>query len=315
MLFLLLLPLLNRIFDTIMKKISYKPILLGVLCISVLASCGSDDDVEDNSIDKEVFDPSSSLNTIFDGKIFSIPSPVQTAYLIKRLDLSFDESILNDDANVSEYVSEYQQALNLGVYGTDLGYSTLYDQKNTSLKYLSSVEKLTSQLGLDAAFDSSFISRFERNSGNEDSMIMLMSDAFKKSDNFLKNANRKTASALILTGGWIESIYIACQLNDKKDSPEIKRRIGEQKQSLSSIIELLQTYNKDGINDNLIAELIGLKISFDKIILNYEYAAPETDEENKLTTFNHSLEVEFTEEVMSEITEKLNNIRNSIIKA
>ena len=37
--------------------------------------------------------------------------------------------------------------------------------------------------------------------------------------------------------------------------------------------------------------------------------------ENKLTTFNHSLEVEFTEEVMSEITEKLNNIRNSIIKA
>ena len=117
-----------------MKKISFKPILLGVICASVIASCNSDDVVEDNTIDKEVFDPSSSLNTIFDGKIFSIPSPVQTAYLIKRLNLPFDESILNDDSNVSAYVSEYQQALNLGVYGTDLGYSSIYDQKNTSLK-------------------------------------------------------------------------------------------------------------------------------------------------------------------------------------
>ena len=297
-----------------MKKITGKSILLGLLCTSVLLSCGSDETEQDN-IDQEVFDPNSSLNTIFDGKIFSIPSPVQTAYLIKQLDLSFDEALLNDDAAVNEYVTEYQQALNLGIYGTDLGYSALYSQKNTSLKYLNSVEKLTSQLGLDAAFDTSFISRFEGNSTDEDSMIILMSDAFKKADNFLKNANRKSTSALILAGGWIESVYIACELNSKKESKDIKRRIGEQKQSLSSIVDLLKEYNKGGSNDDLIAGLEELKDSFEKVSFNYEYAAPENDKENKMTIFHHTLEVEFEDEVMKEITDKLREIRTNIIKA
>jgi hypothetical protein len=203
----------------------------------------------------------------------------------------------------------------LGVYGTDLGYCALYNQKNSSLKYLNSVEKLTKQLGLDAAFDTSFIQRFEGNSNDEDSMIILMSDAFKKADNFLKNANRKSTSALILTGGWIESIYISLELNAKKESTEIKKRIGEQKQSLNSIIDLLKEYNRGGSNDELIKSLEELKVSFDKIEFNYEYAAPETDKENKITTFHHTLEVEFDDSVLDEITSKLREIRQSIIKA
>ena len=288
--------------------------LIGIFSISLLSSCNSGG-AEENKIDEEVFDPNSSLNTMFDGKIFSIPSPVQTAFLIKQLNLSFDETILNDDAKVGEYITEYNQALNLGIYGTDLGYCALYNQKKASLKYLSTVEKLTTQLGLDAAFDTSFISRFEKNSDNEDSTILLMADAFKESDNFLKNANRKSTSALILTGGWIESIYIACELHTKKASPEIKTRIGEQKQSLSSIIDLLNTYNKSGSNDKLIAQLEDLRLSFDKIDFQYEYAAPETDKDSKLTVFNHTLVVSFEETVMKEIKTKLTAIRVSITKA
>ena len=100
-----------------------KHYLLILPLLALLASCGGDEQ-EQNTIDKEVFDPISTLNTVFDGKIFSIPSPVQTAYLIKQFDLSFDASLLNDDKNATSYVSEYQQALHLGLYGTDLGYST-----------------------------------------------------------------------------------------------------------------------------------------------------------------------------------------------
>lgn len=297
-----------------MKKITLKPLFFALLCTTIIAACESGNS-DENKIDEEVFDPNSSLNAIFDGKIFSIPSPVQTAYLIKKLNLNFDKSLLNSDASVSQYVTEHQQALNLGIYGTDLGYSALYNQKNTSLKYLNAVEKLTAQLGLDAAFDTSFITRFEANSNNEDSTIILMSNAFKKADNFLKNANRKSTSALILTGGWIESIYIACELNAKKESEDIKRRIGEQKQSLGSIIELLKEYNKGGANDVLIKGLEELAVYFEDIVFTYEYAAPETDEKNKMTTFHHSLDVEFSDEVMKKITEKLREIRSNIIKA
>lgn len=285
-----------------------------LLCGAILASCSGDPENQDN-IDEEVLDPNSSLNTVFDGKIFSIPSPVQTAYLIKSLDLPFDGTLLNDDELVGNYVTDHKQALNLGIYGTDLGYSTLYDQKSTTMRYLRCVEKLTADLGLDAAFDTSFLKRFEENNGNEDSMILLMSDAFRKADNFLKHANRKSTAALILTGGWIESIYFACQLNGKKSSPDIQRRIGEQKQTLNSIIDLLTEYNKGGSNDGLIAELNDLRTSFDKIEMNYEYAAPETDKDKHMTTFHHSLDIAIDDVILGEIKTKIEAIRSNIIKA
>lgn len=285
-----------------------------LLCGAILASCAGDPENQD-TIDEDVLDPNSSLNTVFDGKIFSIPSPVQTAYLIKSLNLPFDASLLNDDQLVSSYVTDHKQALNLGIYGTDLGYSTLYDQKSTTMRYLRCVEKLTSDLGLDAAFDTSFLKRFEQNNGNEDSMILLMSDAFRKADNFLKHANRKSTAALILTGGWIESIYFACKLNAKKASPDIQRRIGEQKQSLNSIIDILNEYNKGGSNDGLIAELQDLKVTFDKIEMVYEYAAPETDKDKHLTTFHHSLEIKIDAVILEEIQQKIEAIRTNIIKA
>lgn len=285
-----------------------------LMCGALVTACTGDPENQDK-IDQDALDPNSSLNTVFDGKIFSIPSPVQTAYLIKSLDLPFDGTLLSDDKTVGNYVTDHKQALNLGIYGTDLGYAALYDQKSTTMRYLRSVEKLTSELGLEAAFDTSFLKRFEENNGNEDSMITLMSDAFRKADNFLKHANRKSTAALILTGGWIESIYFACQLNEKKDSPDIQRRIGEQKQSLSSIIDILTEYNKGGSNDGLIAELKDLQASFDKIELIYEYAAPETDKDKHLTTFHHTLEIKMEAGALKEIKTKIEAIRANIIKA
>lgn len=297
-----------------MKKTFLKPLVFCVAGAVIFSSCGEEAKPEEK-VEDEVFDEDSPFHAVFDDKIFSIPSPIQTGYLIKKLNLTFDQSLLSDRNSVDNYVTEHKQALMLGVYGTDLGYVSLYGQKNISLNYLNTIEKVTQSLGLDVAFDSKFVTEFEKNTGNEDEMIQLMSQAFKKADNFLKNANRKAVSAKILTGGWIESMYIACQLNAKKSSEEIKRRIGEQKQSLLSIIELLGEYNQDGSNDELITELNDLKEMFDKIVLEYEYAAPDTDESKRLTTFNNTYKVEFGQPLMEEITEKISSIRNSIIKA
>lgn len=297
-----------------MKKIVSTPLIFSLIGLAIFTSCGEPSKPKEK-LEEEVFDKDSPFHAVFDDKIFSIPSPVQTGYLIKKLNLSFDNSLLNATDNVKQYVTEHKQALNLGIYGTDLGYSALYNQKNTSMNYLNTIEKLTEQLGLDAAFDTNFISKFEENNGNEDEMVRLMSQAFKKADNFLKSANRKAVSAKILTGGWVESMYFACELNGKKSSDEIKRRIGEQKQSLESILELLTEYNEDESNNELIAQLTDLKASFDKIALSYEYEAPDTDAKNHFTTFNHSFEVEFDQSVVTEITKKIKDIRNSIIKA
>lgn len=287
-------------------------ITLGVIA-AILFSCNGNSEKETKTVETDFIDPTSSLNTNFDGKIFSIPSPVQTALLIKQSSQTFSADMLNPINKVDSYNTEYSRALNLGIYGTDLGYASLYDEKSISMNYLANVEKLTTALGLEGAFDERFMKRYENNLANQDSMMIVVSDAFKQADLFLKNSNRKSTSALILTGGWIESMHFACTLNSQKKNEQIINRIGEQKQTLVTIIEILQEYNKMNSNDELIAQMSDLLTSFDKVEMIYEFIEPETNVAKKQTTLNHNITINISEETLSEIKEKISTIRKSII--
>lgn len=290
--------------------------LLGLALLTgiLLISCSEDPEGDSNIVDQEVRDLDGSLNSVFDGKIFSIPSPIQTALLIKELNLPFNESLLNDDANAKNYVTEHKQALNLGIYGADLGYASIYEEKGYAMRYLATIKTMTSELGLSGAFDENFMKRFEKNNENQDSMVQLMSDAFSRADEFLKKSDRKAVSALVLAGGWIESMYFSVELNHQKKSDKMIRRIGEQRETLETLIDMLKEYNKGKKNDALIAELTDLKVSFDKFVINYEYEAPETDAKKKITTLTHRLTVKIPPAVLTEVRTKITAIRNNIIK-
>lgn len=286
---------------------------IGTGIVLMISSCGTEEEKKPE-ISKEVIDPNSSLNAKFDDKIFSIPSPMQMAVLLEESKSPYNELLLNDLDRVGDYTSEYKKALNLGVYGTDLGYVSIYKQNNIALKYLSTIEKLTSKLGLEGAFDKDFMSRFERNSTNKDSMMVIVSDAFKKSDNFLKSNNRKSVSALILVGGWIESMYLACNLNKDHANQKILDRIAEQTETLNTIIELLTDYNKKGEWDELITDMEGLKFYFDQITIEYEYMAPITNAQTKTTTLRHKTVVSVDSNTLNFINQKIESIRGKVIE-
>ena len=279
-----------------------------------LLSCDSNEKKKETANKKEEIDASKVLNTSLDGKIFSIPSPAQTSFLIRSLDLDFTPSILADGNNVENLVDEHTQALNLGLYGADLGYSSLYDNKKYILKYLKIIQSLTSELGLNSAFDEKFMKEFESSIGDYKKMLILMSETFKKADNLLKHSEKKHISALILTGGWVESLHIATNLYKTKNSEEIQRRIAEQKYTLTSIIDILNEYNDNGKNDLLISNLKELQKSYDKVMINYEYNTPETFEDKKTTHFRHSIIIQMDDSLIDEINQKIQDIRNLIIK-
>ena len=293
-------------------KINLKNISSLLIAGLILLSCGSSSDEKDK-INGELLDPSNALNTDFDGKIFSIPSPIQMALLLKETNVPFNIELLNDTKNVEKYTTEYKHALNLGIYGADLGYASINEENSASLNCLSVVETLTDKLGLSGVFNKSFIARYEKNKTHKDSVLMIVSEAFRNGDDYLKNEKRKNTSALILTGGWIESMYYACALNKAAPNKKIVQRIGEQKQTMSTIIEILVENNEKGVNNQLIKELQNLKVSFDLIKIDYKFVQPKTDEARKLTTLQHTSSVIVDAKVIEELATKVISIRESII--
>lgn len=247
------------------------------------------------------------------GKLFSIPSPVQTAMMIQKAGAEYNKDILNPTANLTKYQSEYSRALNLGIYGADLGYVTMYNKNSDVLGYLTSVKKLSDDIGVSSAFDKETMDRLQNNITVKDSMLVLVGIAYRASNQYLTSTNKSDVSGLILAGGWLESLNFAIQVNKTKPSEEVKIRIAQQRQSLNSIIDLLSQYESQPEYGAFLTDLRDLQKLYNGIEFKYVYEAPETDVATKTTTLKSHTDVIITPEQLLSISDKVQEIRNKII--
>jgi hypothetical protein len=299
---------------------AYK-LILPIILVFVVVSCGGDVDIPpvDPDADElvivtnEVLDSAQSMNTNINGKIFSIPSPIQMVSLLKSQDDVFNESVLTDPKNVENFTTTFKRAINMGVYGADLGYATIYEKNMQAVAYLGSVDKLSAELGISGAFDADLVSRFIENGNNQDSMLVIMSEGYRKGDQFLKDNEQHDVASLILTGGWIESLYFATTIFEKTEDQEIANRIGEQKTALKTIIELLTDFNGEGTYTKLIDDLKDLKTDFDQIKFNYQFIEPVTMPDKFQTNIKSKSSVQVDAEVLNSIITKVSAIRNELI--
>lgn len=278
------------------------------------SSCGDGKGPNDLNPDStKTIDSNQSINVSVKGKIFSVPSPIQTAFLIKKTGAAYSKEILNPASSVNTYSTNYQKAINLGIYGADLGYVTLYDQTQDALGYFQSVKKLADDLGVSSAFDQTLLQRFQKNLGKKDSMLNLVSDAYRASDNFLKTNDRSDIGALIIAGGWIESLHFATNVSKTKNTDEVIRRIAEQKTSLESLIGLMESNAGQDEYGELIKGLKDLKAEFEGITYKYTYDKPVTDEAKKTTTITSKTEVTITPQQLESISTKVASLRKLLV--
>ena len=286
----------------------------------LMGGCGTESETTEDAVGEDGENQKESINNpdesifMIGGQIFSIPSPVQTAFLIKDVGVAFNNDYVNPADNAMNYSSNFSKALNLGVYGADLGYLTIYEQTDGALRYLKSVRGLSKELGLEGAFDEKLADRFSSNIGNQDSMLVFVSDAYRNSDNYLKENDKNDVAALVLAGGWIESIYIAADAAISSNNPLLIERLGDQKKPLASLIAMLGQYNTDTDYEDLINDLEDLHGIFEQIKYTYEYIPSSTDASKKETTIKSKHTVEIADGDLDAIIEKIKSIRTEIVE-
>lgn len=284
----------------------------------VMTGCGESETKggEVTDTEKDANDDSSSdMQVKLGGKFFSIPSPFETATLLKESGAPFNGNLINAPENASNYTIDFYKALNLGIYGADLGYITIYNNNsNDAISYLTAVQKLAEEVGVDAAFDKALIDRFSQNMENQDSMLVLVSDAFGSADEYLKNNDKADIASLILAGGWIEALHFACEIAVQLNNPDVISRIGEQRTTLENLIMLLREYSEE--NYSLLAdELQALYDEFESINYSYEFKEPEHSKESMTTIIKSKRTVEVSAETLQTIADKVKEIRTKILES
>ncbi len=296
-----------------MKKYYFNliPLCFAAACV-IVSSCGGGAETESAEKKMEQMIDSSNVSIGVGGKIFIIPSPIQTAMLIQKSGAQYDKAMLNSSDKVNSYSTKFQKCLNLGIYGADLGYTTLYDQTQDALMYFKATNTLATDLGLSNAFDKSLLERFQKNLGKKDSILVLVSSAYRASNDFLKNNERNEEAALIIAGGWVETLQFAINIMNTKGNDDVKRRIAEQKSTLNNLIALISTYQGNEEYAELLMKLNDLKAEYDKVEYKYVFSQPVTDELNKSTTITSKSEITITPENIKAIGDKIAAIRTFI---
>lgn len=263
--------------------------------------------------DMKVVVDAESLSVLYNNKSYSIPSPHQASMIIKKNNIPFNADYVNPISNSQKYITILKQALNLGVYGTDVGYLNIYGQTDDAIKYFFVVKKLTDELNILNSLDINLIKSIENNFSNSDSLVHYLSIAYKDADIYLKQNNRSDVGALIIAGGWIESLYIVSQYYLNDNNPLLYNYIGEQKYPLNNLIEILSPYyNQSEDYSILIDYIVDLAYIFDAI--DFTYTHKSQDKIANKTVINTESEMEAFDDILTKISKKITTIRNYIIE-
>jgi hypothetical protein len=248
--------------------------------------------------------------------INSIPSPLELSTLIKSLGAEYKKENLNNHEFVDNYTNNYRQALNLGVYSTDLGFANIYGKNQDVLNYLNSVKKIAEQLKIEEFFDYNTIKKLATNTDNLDSLLQITTSNFEKINHHLHQQNREHLSILILTGGWIEASYLTSLVYSESKNERLREKLGEQKIVLTQILSVLEVYKSKPNFSVLLEDLKQLNKAYEKVTISEESAAPQMVVENGEIVIkqNSKSTVTITDQDVEEISTLLRSIRNKLVK-
>jgi hypothetical protein len=212
---------------------------------------------------------------------FSIPSPVEMSSLIKKNGYQFDQGKLVATANVDKYTGEARQAVMLGIYGADLSYTAIFDQKQMTTEYFAAAQKLARQMDADGTITPELLERLEKNQENRDSMLHIISEAYSDLNGYLKEKDRVEVSAMVIAGGWLEALYLSSQYTADGNA-EIRQRIAEQKYSLSNLMTYLEKFGDTPSLQELKADLGRLQAAYAAVSENKGKTSSNKDESGKM---------------------------------
>ncbi len=295
-------------------------VIIGVM-LALFTACGpgkkSDEQAFLEGLDSAKAEGPSISEGVIGDILQRIPSPLEISVLLKESGKRYDVTYLNSPDNISKYNSNYKKALNLGVYGTDLGYTNIYEQNMDGVKYMGSIKSLADGLNIGQFFDIETIGRLATNSKNLDSLLLITTQNFNSINHYLQTQNRSNLSVLFLTGGWLEALHIVCEVAiANPTNNELRETVGEQKIILENIMLLLSFYKDTDPNmAALLVDIEELKKIYDKVKVTYTYKESTFEIVDGVMVIkdNSSSTIEISTDDVNNIKSIATRIRNKVI--
>ena len=242
------------------------PLAIGVLAV---ASCGGGG-TEGSAKPEErltIGDPESAA---LSASLYQMPTPNELFSLVRNLMGEGDKKLMSSTENADRYVTLNKRALNFGVYATDLVYASQFNRVEVARYYLT-VKKLGDELGLSSVFDAAIQKRLDKNVSHGDSLETISNEAYYKAYEKLQDENMGSALAMVLAGGWVESMHLVMQKAAVTgSSSELMQRVADQKFTLEHLLKLMEEHTDDQAVAALHVQMAAIRTVYDNLEVKRE---------------------------------------------
>jgi hypothetical protein len=278
--------------QTKMKKtIAVVIIPILILSVSGLSSCK-------NRAEKKVMEQKNQieLNKVetvenqIEKNVYPLPTSAEVIKMLSELEVGYILGISNPVSNARKYLTSSSKAINMGGYGADLSYATLYNIQQEVINYLDAIRSLANDLSMSKIYDETLYDKIKKNFDNRDELVSVLTEAFNSTYAYLSENDQQSLALLVVGGAWVEGMYLTTHVSEAAyQVANISKVLIEQKESFDLFLDLTKAY----LDDPNIKEFV--------------------DKLEPIKTVYAGLTTSLTNQNIIDITKAIEKIRNQII--
>lgn len=242
-----------------MKKVIAIVILpMLIFSLSVLSSCKNK---AEKKAQKELeLEQVKTVENEIEKNVYPLPTSAEVIKMLSDLEVGYIMGISNPVENVKKYFTSTNRAINLGVYGADLSYATLYNIQQQVINYLDAIRSLANELNMSKIYDETLYDRIKQSFDNRDELVKILTEAFDSTYGYLSENDQQALALLVVGGAWVEGMYLTTHVSEAAyQVAGIAKVLLEQKNSFDLFLEVTQPYLNDPSIKDFIDKLEPMK--------------------------------------------------------
>lgn len=238
-------------------------LIVPVLFISILSMTSCKDKARKDQ-KKIEFSKVDSLKGQIESNVYPLPTSAEVIKMLSDLEVGYIFGISNPVENTKKYFNSKSRAINMGVYGADLSYATLYNISQSVIDYLDAIRSLSSELNMSKIYDQSLYDKIKMNIDNKDELVKILTNAFDNTYKYLVDNEQEPLALLVVGGAWVEGMYLTTHVSEAAyQIAGISKNLLEQKKSFLIYLDITKPYENDPMVGDLLKKLEPIKIVYE----------------------------------------------------
>jgi hypothetical protein len=202
------------------------------------------------------------LQNNIESNVYPLPTSAEVIKMLTDFEVSYIFGITNPVANSKKYFSSAKRSINMGVFGADLSYTTLYKMQQEVINYLDAIRSLANELNMSKIYDETLYDKIKQNFDVKDSLVSVLTNAFNKTYAYLSDNDQQNLALLVVGGAWVEGMYLTTHVSDAAfQAAGFSKHLLEQKKSYNLYIEITKPY----MTDPLVSDFVNKLEPIDKV--------------------------------------------------